>query len=79
MIDVILKSKKVTLQELQSIAGVLAFFTKALPGARVFVRRLYDSMKHVFIQSHHIRVSSAIKADLRMWKFFSVTLMVPTN
>ena len=33
--------KKVTLKQLQSLCGSLAFCTRALPACRVFCRRLY--------------------------------------
>ncbi|MCP4262983.1 MAG: hypothetical protein GY774_36545 [Planctomycetes bacterium] len=70
LIDQFLSAKKVTLRDLQSLAGLLAFFTRALPGARVFIRRLYFSMRGVHIPTHHIRLTSSIKQDLRMWRMF---------
>ncbi|VDI81167.1 Hypothetical predicted protein [Mytilus galloprovincialis] len=62
--------KKVTLKELQSICGSLAFCTKALPAGRAFSCRLYSTMGKVSKPFHFIRVTSGMKNDLLMWKLF---------
>ncbi len=69
LIDQLLACKKVTLRQVQSIAGLLSFFTRALPGARCFIRRLFDVMKGHRYPSHHIRLNAPARADLLMWKY----------
>ncbi len=54
---------------MQSLAGLLSFFTRA-PSARCFIRRIFYLFKGVVIPSHHVRLNSAAKADLRAWQVF---------
>ncbi len=69
MINALLPLKKVTLRQIQSIAGLLSFFTRALPGARCFIRRLFDLTKGLSKPFHHVRLIAPAKADLLMWKY----------
>ncbi|XP_062597918.1 uncharacterized protein LOC134259342 [Saccostrea cucullata] len=69
-INGILNSKKVTLKEMQSLAGALAFVVKALPAGRAFCSRLYGSMAGVKKSFHFIRITAEIKLDLLMWVQF---------
>lgn len=69
-IEYVLKSKKVTLKTLQSLCGLLAFCTKALPAGRAFCRRIYASMSGVKKHYYKIRVKDELKADLLVWKEF---------
>lgn len=62
--------KKVTLRELQSLAGSLNFCCRAIPVARAFIRRLYDVMAGVSHPNHFIRVTKAVKEDIDMWLVF---------
>ena len=62
--------KKVTLKELQSICGSLAFCTKALPAGRAFSCRLYMATTRASKPFHFIRVTLGMKKDLLMWKLF---------
>ncbi len=68
LIDELLGMQKATLRQLQSVAGLLSFFTRALPGARVFIRRLFDIMHGASRPSHRIRILASTKADLVVWK-----------
>ncbi|MCP3889262.1 MAG: hypothetical protein GY702_10365 [Desulfobulbaceae bacterium] len=70
LIAEIMPCKRVTLRRLQSLAGLLSFFTRALPSARCFIRRIFDLFKGVSIPSHHIRLNSGAKADLKAWQTF---------
>ncbi|MCP4262038.1 MAG: hypothetical protein GY774_31735, partial [Planctomycetes bacterium] len=70
LIDELLPLRCVTLRRVQSLAGVLSFFTRALPSARCFIRRIFDLFKGVTRPSHHVRLNAPAKADLRMWKVF---------
>jgi len=69
-IETLLSKKKVTLKELQSICGSLAFCTKALPAGRAFSRRLYMATTRASKPYHFIRVTAGMKKDLFMWKLF---------
>ena len=46
-ISYVLGRKKVTLKYLQSLCGLLAVCTKALPAGRAFCRRIYAAMSGV--------------------------------
>ena len=65
--------KKVTLQQLQSIIGLLAFVCKAVPPGRAFLRRLIGLTCGVRKSHHKIRFSVGAREDLRMWQSFLVT------
>lgn len=69
-ISYVLGRKKVTLKYLQSLCGLLAFCTKALPAGRAFCRRIYAAMSGVKKRYHKIRVSKDLKADLLVWSEF---------
>lgn len=62
--------KKVTLKQMQSLTGSLAFCAKAMPSARAFIRRMYAAMSHVKQPYHRIRIGKGIKEDLNMWLQF---------
>ena len=66
----LLGKKKVTLKELQSLVGLLNFYTRAIPVARAFSRRFYDAMAGLTKPFHHIRLTVAIKADVLLWLSF---------
>ena len=66
----LLGKKKVTLKELQSLVGLLNFCTRAIPVARAFNRRFYDTMAGLTKPFHHIRLTVAIKADVLLWLSF---------
>lgn len=65
-----LARKKATLKEFQALAGLLNFCLRAIPPARAFTRRIYDVMQGVVKPHHLIRVSVAVKDDLRVWLTF---------
>lgn len=65
-----LTRSKITLKELQSLAGSLAFCSKALPSARAFNRRFYGAMSGVSKPYHFIRVSRGMKEDIQVWLSF---------
>ena len=69
-INFVLSKKKITLRNLQSLAGSLAFCTKALPAGRTFCRRIYATMSKVRKPFHFFRVSHDLKADLLVSKEF---------
>lgn len=61
---------KVTLCKLQSLTGVLNFCVRAIPSARAFIRRFYNAMAGVQKSHHRIRVTSGMRADIKMWLVF---------
>ena len=63
-------NSKVTLRTLQSLAGSLAFCTKALPAGRAISRRIYAATSKAKKPHHFIRVTNAMKCDLLVWKEF---------
>lgn len=69
-INEFLSHSKVTLRQLQSLTGSLAFCAKAMPSARAFIRRLYSAMSKVKKSFHKIRVTKGIKEDIKMWNVF---------
>ena len=62
--------KKITLKELQSLVGSLNFCARAIPSAVAFNRRFYDASVGISNPRHHLRVSCAMKEDMRMWLIF---------
>jgi hypothetical protein len=67
------KHKKVTLQELQSLVGLLNFATAVVIPGRTFLRRLYDLTVGIKKQSHVIRLTVSARADLEGWYLFMRT------
>jgi hypothetical protein len=63
-------SKKVTLKKLQSLFGVLAFCTRAIPADRALNRRLYMATSKAKKPFHLIRIIKEIFNDLMISKMF---------
>lgn len=63
-------SKKVTLKQLQSLCGSLAFCTRAIPAGRAFSRRLYIATSKAKKPFHLIRITKELFHDLMIWKMF---------
>ena len=66
----VLSKRKVTLKEMQSLIGSLAFCTRALPSDRTFNRRLYGSFNNASKPHHFIRLTNGIREDPKMWQLF---------
>ena len=65
------KSRKVTVHNLQKIAGFLNFLGKAIVPGRAFTQRIYAYTRSTVLKPHHhIRVSGELRADLIMWRTF---------
>lgn len=65
-LDVIIRSKKITVHQLQKLTGLLNFFCRAVVPGRAFTRRLYA--KGVGLrQHHHIRVDKEMRNDCLVW------------
>ncbi|XP_033725218.1 uncharacterized protein LOC117315182 [Pecten maximus] len=71
LITQVLGKSKIKLADLQSFAGKVAFCARAIPSARAFCRRIYESMSGVKKAYHYIRLGANLKEDLRtLHKFF---------
>lgn len=64
---------KVTLRQLQSLIGKLNFACRAVVPGRAFCRRLIDATRGVKKAFHRIRVTEAMREDLRVWSSFLET------
>ena len=69
-IKTVASAKKVTLKQLQSLCGLLAFCTKALPAGTAFSRQLYMATSKANKPFHFIRVTKNMFEDLMIWKYF---------
>jgi hypothetical protein len=70
LLDNFLSKTRVAQKELQSLTGMLTFFTRALPSGRAFSRRLYASLNKVQKSHHFIRLNGGMKKDLQILKTF---------
>lgn len=68
-LDIVLRSRKITVHQLQRLTGLLNFFCRAIVPGRAFTRRLYSKMAGLK-QYHHLRVDQEMKADVRVWLQF---------
>lgn len=64
------RHKKVTLQELQSLIGVLNFACLLVVPGRAFLRRLIDLTIGVNKPNYRIKSNNEVRADLAMWLDF---------
>lgn len=75
-LDIVLRSKKVTVHQLQKLTGLLNFFCRAVVPGRAFTRRMYGKMKNRR-KYHHLRVDKELRADCRVWyQFLDMELAV---
>lgn len=62
--------KKITLNEMQSLLGLLNFACLIICPGRTFLRRLYDLTCNISKPHHSIRLSNEARSDLRTWLEF---------
>ncbi|XP_077113745.1 uncharacterized protein LOC143816266 isoform X2 [Ranitomeya variabilis] len=62
--------KKVTLQQMQSLLGLLNFACRVMPVGRTFSRRLSLATKGISQPGHRIRLTRTLKEDLLVWRTF---------
>lgn len=65
-----LRVRKTTLREFQSLLGLLCFSCKVIPMGRIFSRRLYMATKGLKLPGSHLRLVAAVREDLCLWKSF---------
>ena len=70
LLSAFLTRKKVTLQELQSLIGLLNFACSVVLPGQAFLRRLIDSTVGIKRPQHLVRLNSAVKSHLRVWLTF---------
>ena len=56
--------------ELQSLAGKLQHACEVVRPGRSFLRQVFELMKGVHHDHHHIRLNSAMRSDLAWWDLF---------
>jgi hypothetical protein len=83
ILTVFMHSKKITLRQLQSLIGLLSFACQVVAPGRDFCRRLIDATCSVKKPHHKIRVSQAMREDIKVWQFFlsqynGITVMLDT-
>lgn len=76
VINSFLSAKKVTLQELQSLIGLLNFACKVVAPGHAYCRRLINATIGISKPHHRIRLNNNIKQDLRIWQISLQSIMV---
>ena len=56
--------------ELQSLAGKLQYACKVVRPGRSFLRRVFETLRGVHCNHHHIRLNCAMRSDLAWWETF---------
>ena len=69
-IQQVVRRKSISLRDLQSIIGLLAFACKAIYPGRTFLRRLIDLTKGASAPHRHIRLTREARKDLHAWLHF---------
>ena len=69
-VDAMLRRKKTSLLDLQSLLGTLNFACRVVVPGRAFLRRLFDLTIKVSHKSHKIRLDKAAHKDLQAWAVF---------
>ena len=62
--------KSATLQEIQSLIGILNFACKVVPPGRPFLQRIIHLTRKVNKPYHHIKLNAGFRKDIRMWQIF---------
>lgn len=72
-LDNVISSRKVTVLELQQLAGLLNFLGRAIVPGRAFTRRIYSKYADPQLKQHyHVNVDKELCLDCMMWmKFLS--------
>ena len=65
-----LSRKRLTLKQLQSLAGKLNWAAGVVRGGRTYLRRVLDAMRPLRAAHHKIVVSDTMRQDLKWWDTF---------
>lgn len=68
-LDIMVRSKKTTVRQIQKLAGLLNFFCRAVVPGRAFTRRFYSKIAGMK-QHYHLRVDTGLKSDCKVWENF---------
>ena len=74
LLQPLLYKKKVSLKDLESLTGLMAYCSRAIPSSRAFIRRFYDLIAAVNNKKPHymVRINQEVKADVQMWLQFLI-------
>ena len=64
------KKRKVTIYQLQKIAGFLNFLCRCVIPGREFTRRIHALINPKLKPHHHVRITGELRMDLRVWEQF---------
>jgi len=70
MSEMFLRRKKVTLEEIQYLCGLLNFSCQVVLPGRTFLRRLFELTRGLEKPHHHVKLKRGCKDDLLVWKEF---------
>ena len=70
MVHDIMRCKRVSLRQLQSVIGCLNHCAYIIPGGRAFLRRLIDLTIGITRPHYHVRFNKEVRKDLAMWYIF---------
>ena len=79
MLEKLNTSKKSTVKELESLAGLLNFLGRAIVPGRTFTRRIYAKFSKLTANPklrnyHHVRIDGELRSDCQIWlKFLDMT------
>jgi hypothetical protein len=65
-----LELKRISLKELQHLAGKLNWAASVVRGGRIYLRRVLDLMKPLHASRHKVIIPSSMKLDLEWWDKF---------
>lgn len=67
------QKKRATKRQLQSLAGKLCFAARVVRGARLFLRRLFNTIASLKRQHHKANLRGAVREDILWWHTFMST------
>ena len=68
-----LSRNRFTKRQLQSLAGRLSWAASVVKGGRVFLRRIFNTIRMLRQNTHRVRVNSEVRMDLLWWSSFIST------
>ena len=74
LLQPLLYKKKVSLKDLESLTGLMAYCLRAILSSRAFIRRFYDLIAAVNNKKPHyiVCINKEVKADVQMWLQFLI-------